>query len=200
MAAPGLTPISIGNVGADGLYVLTPGVDEEYGPLDLLTVTPELPGGRYEFSARVLDPVTGEVLNENIQSFDVSTASPQASSPGVEEAPLVSLEFQMGNARYSFGDTVSLASYRLANHGASSATIEVKVWLESPGHDPIAVFSMGADRTLVLTPGSQMSLSPMESFTVTENLPAGTYQLKSRVLNPITGQTYYEGAKAFEIR
>ena len=66
--------------------------------------------------------------------------------------------------------------------------------------NPIAVFSLGADGSLVLTPGSDMELQPLDPFKVTQNLPAGTYVLKSRVLDPVTGEVFHETASSFEIR
>ena len=93
-----------------------------------------------------------------------------------------------------------MAAFRIMNHGASAATVEAKVWLEAPGLNPIPVFSLGADGSLVLTPGSDMALQPLESFKVTENLPTGNYVLKSRVLDPVTGEVFHESASSFEIR
>jgi hypothetical protein len=200
LAGPGIAPISVGNVGADGLYALPPGVDEQYGPMDLLPVRADLPGGKYEFSARMLDPVTGEIVGEHTKSFTLSTPAAESPQVMVDGMPSVAIDCQVDNSRYSLGDTVSLAGYRLVNKGVSSATIEVKIWLEAPSLNPIAVFSLGADGSLVLTPGADMNLEPLEPFKVTETLPAGNYQLKSRVLNPVTGETYSESASSFEIR
>ena len=59
---------------------------------------------------------------------------------------------------------------------------------------------MAGGGSLVLTPGAEIKLEPLEPFKVTETLPAGTYQLKSRVLNPVTGETFNESSSSFEIR
>ena len=64
----------------------------------------------------------------------------------------------------------------------------------------MAVFSLGADGSLALTPGSDMTLQPLEPFKVTEKLPAGTYTVKSRIVDPVTGQVFHESASSFEIR
>ena len=89
---------------------------------------------------------------------------------------------------------------RIANMTASTATLELKIWLEIPGKSPIAVFSLGADGSLVLTPGSRMNLEPLKTFKVTNDLPAGICQLKCKAMDPATGRTFYENASAFEIR
>ncbi len=200
LAAPGLPPISVGNVGADGLYVLPPGVSEEYGPVQLMSVADDLPAGKYEFSARMLDPVTGDVLEEKIKPFALSTSIGKPLAKSAAEAPMLDINLQFPQYNYTYGDTVSLAQFRIANPTAAIATLELKVWLEVPGKGPISVFTMGADGSLILTPGSDLNLEPLKAFKVTDDLPAGTYQLKCRAMDPATGQTFFENASSFEIR
>jgi hypothetical protein len=199
MKGPGVSPISIGNVGADGTYVVEAGADEEYGPVDLLPVSSRMLGGKGEFSARILDPVTGEILGETIKDFTLNTGA-GGSAQNNDHMPSLDVDFQLGKTTYHAGDTVALDQYRITNRGATEATVEAKVWLEAPGLDPIAVFSLGADGSLVLTPGSDMTLQPLEPFTVTDKLPSGGYVLKSRVIDPVTGKVFHEGATAFQIR
>lgn len=64
---PGLAPISYANVGADGSMQLPPGFNQNFGPVQLFTVTPEHPRGAYAFNCRLLDPITGasSFLDEN---------------------------------------------------------------------------------------------------------------------------------------
>jgi len=64
-------PIGVVNVGADGSLVLPAGTDVDLGPLPILPVTAALPRGDYEFSCRMLDPVTGELLAEDLNLFEV---------------------------------------------------------------------------------------------------------------------------------
>jgi hypothetical protein len=199
ISGPGVSPISVGNQGADGSYVLESGMNEDFGRLDLLPVSNDMLGGKGEIGSRILDPVTGEIVGESIKSFTLATAR-NSGAPQNNQMPSVSVDLQMKDAVYKSGDTVEVAAYRLMNQGATAATIEAKVWLEAPGMDPIAVYTIGADGGLVLTPGSDMSLRPMESFQVTQNLPSGNYTLKSRVLDPVTGQVYHETASSFRIQ
>jgi hypothetical protein len=198
MSAAGVNPISVGNVGADGLYVLPPGLDEEYGPVDL-SVSAGMLGGKAQFSARILDPVTGEIVGETVKSFTLAPSSEKSPQVRNDRMPSLLVDCHVTSSRYRSGETVSLASYRIINQGASPATIEAKVWLEAPSLNPIAVFSLGADGSLVMTPGSYLELQPLDPFKVTENLPAGTYVLKSRVLDPVTGEVFNETDTSFEI-
>jgi hypothetical protein len=64
-------PISITNLGSDGSVVLSPGTDVDVGPLPLQPVTSAMARGSYEYSCRMLDPVTGELLAEDRNFFEI---------------------------------------------------------------------------------------------------------------------------------
>ncbi|MCZ6490645.1 MAG: hypothetical protein O7A06_08950, partial [Acidobacteria bacterium] len=68
---PGLEALSIFNLGADGSFVLPAGMDLELGPFPLFPVSADLPRGTYEFSSRMLHPVTGELLSEDLNPFAI---------------------------------------------------------------------------------------------------------------------------------
>jgi hypothetical protein len=68
---PTIAPYPVLRGGADGSAVLPGGVDANIGPLTLFTVVPQLPRGSYAFSCRLVDPVTGQLLSESLQSFVV---------------------------------------------------------------------------------------------------------------------------------
>ncbi len=70
LGVPGVPPIGVVNVGADGTFVLPAGTDIDLGPLPLIPVTAALPRGDYEFSCRMLDPTTGELLTEDLNFFE----------------------------------------------------------------------------------------------------------------------------------
>jgi hypothetical protein len=64
--------ISVINVGADGAVVLPAGFDRDLGPAPLFVVSPSMPrGGGYEFGCRMLDPVTGRLLMEDREFFEL---------------------------------------------------------------------------------------------------------------------------------
>ena len=67
----GEPPISVTNLGSDGSVVLPPGTDVDVGPLPLQPVTSAMARGTYEFSCRMLDPVTGELLAEDRNFFEI---------------------------------------------------------------------------------------------------------------------------------
>ena len=69
LGVPGIPSIGVVNLGADGSFVLPAGTDVDLGPLTILPVTAALPPGSYEFSCRMLDPVTGELLVEDRNIF-----------------------------------------------------------------------------------------------------------------------------------
>jgi hypothetical protein len=69
--APGLTPIPIYRVGADGSAALPANSNINLGPGHLFAVTPSVARGDYAFSCRIVDPVTGALLSESLKRFVV---------------------------------------------------------------------------------------------------------------------------------
>ncbi len=67
---PTIPPISIVNIGADGTFVLPPGFDQDLGPLPLFPAA-GMPPGSYEFSSRLLDPITKKLLAEDLNTFEI---------------------------------------------------------------------------------------------------------------------------------
>ena len=65
------TETSIINTGADGSFLLPPGADIDLGPAPFLSVTAGFPRGTYELSCRMLDPVTGALLAEDRNPFEL---------------------------------------------------------------------------------------------------------------------------------
>ena len=66
---PGFAPITCVHVGADGSVVLAAGFNQDCGPRSLLPVTAALARRSYAFSCRMLAPVAGEVLTEDLNPF-----------------------------------------------------------------------------------------------------------------------------------
>jgi hypothetical protein len=71
LEAPGIAPISVVNVGADGFLVFPAEFDLNLGPVALFTVSAQLPRGEYSFNCRLLVPTTGGPLAEDINWFDI---------------------------------------------------------------------------------------------------------------------------------
>lgn len=71
LGVPDASPVSIANVGAFGGYALPAGTDVDLGPISLGTVTAAWPREDYDFSCRMLDRITGGVLWEDRNFFEV---------------------------------------------------------------------------------------------------------------------------------
>ncbi len=82
LGLPGAPPLSVFNLGADGSFVLPADFDVNLGPVPLVPVTADLPSGDYEFSCRLLDPVTGKLLVEDLNSFNICEKSSWTKHPG----------------------------------------------------------------------------------------------------------------------
>ncbi len=63
-------PISVVNIGYDGSFVLPAGYNLDLGPLTLFPAL-AVPSGTYAFSTRVLNPITGELLCEDLNVFEI---------------------------------------------------------------------------------------------------------------------------------
>ncbi len=61
--------LTVTSAGDDGSLVFQPGDDLDLGPLPLFAVDAGLPRGRYEFSCRLRDPATSEILADDRNFF-----------------------------------------------------------------------------------------------------------------------------------
>jgi hypothetical protein len=68
---PDGTITSFENAGADGTLQLPAQSEMDSGPLPLFEVVPETVRGRYEFSCRLLEPLTGKLIAEDRNPFDI---------------------------------------------------------------------------------------------------------------------------------
>ena len=71
LRVPDASPISVTNLGADGGFVLPADTDVDLGPILLGTVTAAWPREEYDFSCRMLDLTTGDVLWEDRNFFEI---------------------------------------------------------------------------------------------------------------------------------
>jgi hypothetical protein len=69
LGVPGVAPVSLVNVGADGSFTLPGGFNHDFGPFTLFQVMPSFPRGAYEFGCRSFDSVTGQLLAEGVRPF-----------------------------------------------------------------------------------------------------------------------------------
>ena len=68
---PGAGAISLARSGADGSVVLPAGFNQNFGPVSLFPIAPSMPRGTWAFSCRMVNPVTGALLTEDLNAFAV---------------------------------------------------------------------------------------------------------------------------------
>jgi hypothetical protein len=148
-------------------------------PLDLdpegtpiLEVAPDAPAGMGEVNARLIDPVTGDVLIDKSQPFTIGGRGARSVMPAV-----VQRDQENGVVLERFGD-----QYILSNRGTAEATVELKVWMDTPGRAPVSVLAAGADNLLVLPAGAILTLESMSE----------SIQLRARVLDAVSGDILAE--------
>lgn len=64
-------PSTLFNLGADGSMVVPAGWEANLGPFPIHSVNSSTPRGTYEFSCRLLDPITGKLLFEDVKPYKV---------------------------------------------------------------------------------------------------------------------------------
>jgi hypothetical protein len=165
---PGLQPISLGSLSIEEKLTLEPGFNRNYGAMALLEISDDSPAGTCRIGARLTDPVTGDVLSEDIQSFTIAAAKGMRPRARVVESPQITMTSYVEDSRLH---------YLITNRGKISAEIELKLWLENPDGTVTQNFSVGSDNSLTLAPNASITLTS----------PAGTQVLKSKLLNATTG-------------
>jgi hypothetical protein len=193
LSVPGADPVRIGAIGSDGMMFLPAGFDQDFGPLPLLVVAGDAPMGRCQLNARVVHPVTGQILAEDINRFtilgdDRRRAPSSSGDVGSREAePQLILERLVGDPDAE--DPEIPLEYRVTNSGRKEAAIELKIWLEGTGGSPIRVVSIGEDDRLVLPAGAEVSFSVPAALRAVGSVPSDAYRLRVRVMDPVTGRS-----------
>jgi hypothetical protein len=198
LTIPGNPPISVLNFGSDGSVSLPARFTQDIGPLSLLRVSSSTATGSYEFSSRVIDPMTGELFSEDLNPFTVGAASGafviEEDSDAAETTP--SLEIELDKTTFASGDTV-WAKLKLRNPAAASARVEMKLWMGAPGGVVSNYFNSGSDGSLVLPASADMNLGPLGVLYVAAGLVRGTHEFSGRLLDPVTGKQHSESLKPF---
>lgn len=68
---PGIAPVALLRIGADGSVVFPAGLNQNLGPATLFTVMPATARGTYAFSCRIVNPVTGGLLTQDLNTFEI---------------------------------------------------------------------------------------------------------------------------------
>jgi hypothetical protein len=150
----------------------------------------------------VSQTVTGFIHDENNDgNFDTLNGDTlyTVSNGLVTASRGVSCDIQLSQTLYVDGDTVTAATFRLANPGAEAVAVELKSWLEGPGFDPISLINAGADGLLDLQPGFDADIGPLPLATVTPGFPRGRYEWNCRLIDPVTGEIRATDVNFFDI-
>jgi hypothetical protein len=179
-----LLPISLGDLGTGEVLSLEPLSSQDFGPTTVLSLSSRSPSANGEVDVRLLDPVTGTSVSEDINPFTIDgLRSPHSKGRAhvrIAEKANIVLEAQPIGSR---------VQYTISNKDVASVAVEFKVWLESlSGGNPIPVISTGSDGSLVLPVGKAITLDPL----AIQPVPAGEYRLKLRILDPATGEILIE--------
>jgi hypothetical protein len=187
MELSGVSPISLTDSLVDETMLLTPWFQQNFGEYSLMQLSGSVPSGIGQVNARLLDPISGDILSEDINQFTISPSRRgrwrsgyNDSLPSVGGDIPVALESRISDSR---------TQYIISNDADAEIPIEVKSWIEDPNNGTsLSLFSVGSDGSLVLAAGSTLMVDPLGG----SQIPAGTYVMKTRILNPITGEILAE--------
>jgi hypothetical protein len=197
LSSPGRPPVSVGNIGADGLYVMPPGVQEEYGPMDVLSIDPESSTGIYEFSSRLIDPVTGDLIAEDLNPFSVLGDGWEASAVDHSGFSPLAITSRAESMSVSARDFVQATPVSIRNDGAAPIALEVKMWLQAGGRI-IPLLSLGSDGALMLDSMAELPVQPAAAQS--DAVQPGRYTLRCRAVDAVTGQLLADYSHALTLR
>lgn len=156
---------------------------------------PSPPVGPIRFSA------VGNAANNNFSTTGdfIYTATATSNGQGQVEPP-PALQITTDKTTYITGEAVTATEFRIKNLGSVPVKTEIKVFLIIPGIEPISALNIGSDGTFELPAGFNQNFGPLAMFTVTAEIPRGTYEFSSRLLNPVTGELQTEDLNTFVVQ
>jgi hypothetical protein len=113
--------LSYGN--SSGQY----GTTTSYGSIELFKVSKNSPSGTCEINTRLIDPLMGHILSEDINPFYLQGGVSSKAPTAVLNSNVV-LEASPAESGYP---------YIISNKSTESATVELKVWIEAGGGNRI---------------------------------------------------------------
>jgi hypothetical protein len=176
IALPGMPPVSLSEEGDDSLQ-LEAGSDLDFTKLPMLEIASDAVAASGYYGARLLNPITGDILSEALRPFEIGKGSAGLEKP-------VSPSGLTLEAREKDGQP----AYQIRNAGTDPAAAELKLWIETADGGIYPIMAPGADGSFVLPAGASVTVYPMANLQA----PAGSYLLKARLLDPSSGDLIAE--------
>lgn len=171
----------VGFVGSQQTYALPGALDQDYVLFTGLQPF-DLGGGVFGLDFGGLDGL--------LTGVQISGALP--------EPPAIGCDIVLTQGAYSGSEVITASTVQLANPGGDTVAVEWKVWLDGEGISPISLINVGADGSVTLSPGLDLNLGPA-GLTSAGTLSAGAYEIGSRLLDPVTGETLCEQTDGFDV-
>jgi hypothetical protein len=118
----------------------------------------------------------------------------------VTDKTLPRLRITLSKDVYVNGEVVTATQFLLQNPESTDAKVELALWLENPGIDPIILLNLGGDGSMTWPPNYSHESGPITLFTVDATFPRGDYALNSRMVNSGTKKFLSEDINAFKIQ
>jgi hypothetical protein len=170
IALPGMQPVSLAVPNVADSISLSPGFNQDYGTTPILNISRISPLGSSLVGARLLNPVTGEVVSEDLNALSIYAYNQSSLPNQLLPAPLPRVILQRSYSQ-------SGIMYTVVNSDKMAADVEIKVWLDNADGTATSLFVAGADGTITLSAKDRITLYP-QSFSP---------NLRVRVLEAATG-------------
>lgn len=109
-------------------------------------------------------------------------------------------DIQLNQSNYESGQNIIANVFQLANPFFDTAAIEWKAWFNVPGSAPLSILNIGADSSLLLTPGFNNDFAPIPLATVTMDDTIGIYAFNCRLIDPVTGFIISQDDNSFNVQ
>ena len=155
--------------------------------------------------ANLLTTATSYVVPEGVEVIEIELSFRNMEFPdGIKSStsilvPGPECEFQLSQASYVDGETVTADVFHFANLTPDPVATEIKIWLAVPGIPTLSVTNLGADGSFVFPAGTDIDLGPAQLLGVSAALPRGSYEFGCRFLDPVTGELLAEDLNTFDI-
>jgi hypothetical protein len=110
-----------------------------------------------------------------------------------------SISITLSSPAYSKGQRITVSEFRMKNPNAAAAVIEIKIWMELPGQNPVSILNVGSDGSFSFPPNFDQNVAPVTLFQNDGSYTPGSYYVSARVVDPVTGQIYSEDLNSFTL-
>jgi phosphodiesterase/alkaline phosphatase D-like protein len=113
------------------------------------------------------------------------------------EFPVVDLGLERRS--YLQGDLVQTSALWISSPSTQSRDVELKMWIELPGLQPMPLRGLKVGDKLSLAPGYNHNFGIMPLLEISKEAPSGVCRVGARLIDPVSGTVLSESIQVFTI-